>query len=71
MVNSGVVIFVFDNSGIYQLTCPTCSKKKIYGTNRKIPSGPAFKSTYGTLGMKMGSLVSPNTYWKMDITPDP
>jgi len=35
------------------------------------PSGPAFRSTYVTLDMEMGNLVSPNTYWKMDTTSDP
>ena len=59
----------YENSGIYQLTCPTCNMKYTGQTGN--PSGPAFKSTYGTLNMEMGNLVSPKTYWKMDTPSDP
>ena len=59
----------YDNSGIYQLTCPTCGKKCTGQTRRSFRTH--FQEHLHDFRHKMGSLVSPNIYCKMDMTPDP
>jgi hypothetical protein len=55
----------YDNSGIYQLTCPTCRKKYIGQTGRSFK--PGSESISGISSTEIASPALPNTYWIMGI----